>query len=77
MKRKATLSRAVFLILFFFAIQFVMASDPPPPPPDHGQAGNVPGGGAPLGSGLGVLIACGATYTSIKKIKIRLIEPSK
>ena len=29
MKRKATLSRAVFLILFFFAIQFVMASDPP------------------------------------------------
>ena len=44
MKRKATLSRAVFLILFFFAIQFVMASDPPPPPPDHGQAGNVPGG---------------------------------
>ncbi len=66
MKRKAILSRTVFLILFLFAIQFVMASDPPPPPPGHGETGNVPGGGAPLGSGLAILLAMGAAYGSME-----------
>jgi hypothetical protein len=28
---------------------------PPPPPPQHGEGGNVPGGGAPVGEGLLIL----------------------
>ncbi len=43
-------------------INTLSAQEPPPPPPDHGGTGNVPGGGAPIGSGLLVLIALGAAY---------------
>ncbi len=38
--------------------------DPPPPPPEErGQNGNQPpGGGAPIGSGVAILLALGAAY---------------
>ena len=35
---------------------------PPPPPPGHGQSGNQPGGNAPIGGGLFILIGLGAAY---------------
>ena len=38
------------------------AADPPPPPPGHGETGNVPGGGAPIGGGLFILLGLGAAY---------------
>ncbi len=38
----------------------------PPPPPDHGDPGDVPGGTAPVGSGLVLLIGMGAAYGSRK-----------
>ena len=44
----------------------VQADDPPPPPPDHGDTGNVPGGGAPIGSGLVILLSLGAGYGAKK-----------
>ncbi len=46
----------------------VFASDPPPPPPGHGEIGNVPGGGAPIGSGIALLLALGGAY-AVKKWK--------
>jgi len=44
----------------------VQADAPPPPPPDHGETGNVPGGGAPIGSGLVILLSLGAGYGAKK-----------
>lgn len=51
---------ALFLILNFATP--VVAQDPPPPP-THGETGNVPGGGAPVGEGLVILVALGAAYS--------------
>jgi amino acid transporter len=45
--------------LFSFSLS---AQDPPPPPPGHGTGGNVPGGGAPIAGGIGILLALGAVY---------------
>ncbi len=38
-------------------------TDPPPPPTEHGESGNQPpGGGAPIGSGLFILLGLGVAY---------------
>nr|NQU90078.1 hypothetical protein [Bacteroidota bacterium] len=37
-------------------------TQPPPPPPGHGSMGNVPGDGAPIGSGITFLLLLGAAY---------------
>ncbi len=43
--------------------------DPPPPPGEHGQNGNqVPGGGAPIGDGLLLLVAMGTAYGLRKRM---------
>ena len=46
----------------------VKADDPPPPPPlEHGQNGDQPpGGGAPIGSGLFILLGLSAAYAGKK-----------
>ena len=45
----------------------VQADEPPPPPPGHGSTGNqTPGGGAPIGSGLVILLSLGAGYGAKK-----------
>jgi hypothetical protein len=45
--------------------------DPPPPPGDHGSTQNQPpGGGAPVGSGLAILLALGAAYGGKKMYEI-------
>ena len=62
---------AVLTIAFLLLTSLpVFADDPPPPPPQgHGQNGNQPpGGGAPIGEGLAILLALGATY-GYKKFK--------
>lgn len=43
-----------------------IAQDPPPPPPDHGSSGNVPGGGATVGSGLLIMSMFGVAYGAAK-----------
>ena len=41
----------------------LLAQAPPPPPAGHGQSTNQSaGGGAPIGSGIGILLALGAAY---------------
>jgi hypothetical protein len=63
MKKYITTTLSVLLLVFLlnFAMP-AMAQDPPPPPPGHGECGNVPGGGAPVGEGLIILVALGAAY---------------
>ena len=46
-------------------------ADNPPPPPGHGETGNVPGGGGPIGSGLLILLGLGAAYGGKKIYKMR------
>jgi len=57
----------VLLIFNLITISPITSSaqngDPPPPPGEHGQNGNqIPGGGAPLGDGLLMLLAMGTVY---------------
>jgi hypothetical protein len=55
----------IFLLAMIFSTLTVtgsFAQDPPPPPPGHGEGGNVPGGGAPVGSGLLALSVMAAAY---------------
>jgi len=60
-------SISAFLIIALLTINptatFAQNGDPPPPPGEHGENGNqVPGGGAPIGGGIGILLALGAAY---------------
>ncbi len=61
---KKTLFGLLFTGLLFLLSLPLIAQDPPPPPGGgHGQGGNqTPGGSAPVGSGLVVLLALGAAY---------------
>ena len=61
-KLLALFALILFLITAPAVFNGAMADDPPPPPPGHGDVGNVPGGGAPVGSGIAVLLSLGAAY---------------
>jgi len=63
-----------FLLVFQFAL--FAQSPPPPPPPGGGQSGNgnVPGGGAPIGSGLAIMLLLGAAYGSKKLLNLNSEE---
>lgn len=58
---KITFGILILLLMLNFATP-VYAGSPPPPPDTHGEGGNVPGGGAPIGEGLILLVAMGAAY---------------
>ena len=60
----------IFCGLFTFSLG-LMAQVPPPPPAEHGLTGNKdPGGGAPIGSGIGILLSLGAAYGGKKIYKV-------
>ena len=54
------------LLVLFLGLNltaFSQGAPPPPPAEGHGQTGNLPaGGGAPLGSGLAMLLVLGVAY---------------
>jgi hypothetical protein len=54
----------IIAVSFFITGQSAYSQVPPPPPSGgHGQSGNQQsGGGAPIGGGLGILLALGAAY---------------
>lgn len=55
----------ILIIAMFvtIGISTLTAQNPPPPPPDNfNGSGNVPGGGTPIGSGIGILLALGVAY---------------
>jgi len=60
------------LVPFVFAIVFLIAApvqaDPPGMPGSHGASGDQapPGGGAPIASGLAILIGMGGAYAGKK-----------
>ncbi len=73
---KKILITALFLLSLSFTTSELYAQNgaPPPPPSGHGETGNQPaddpgGGGAPIGGGLGILMALGAAYGGRKVYK--------
>ena len=64
MKNIAKITKATLILALFMGWGFVaMAQGPPPPPPGgHGQVGDQPGGGAPIGSGMVLLLSLGAAW---------------
>lgn len=56
------------VIMLCLSAPAVQAGSPPPPPDQHGQGGNVPGGGAPVGEGLLILTALAGAW-GIKKFR--------
>jgi len=65
----------LFVLVLIVPPTSVFAQDPPPPPPPgggHGAGGSqIPGGGAPIGSGLVLLIAMAAGYGGKKVYNFR------
>ncbi len=61
---KKIIAQIVLVIAITLSSQALLAQGPPPPPGGHGETGNQPaeGGGAPIGGGLGILLALGAAY---------------
>ncbi len=62
----------ILLILTSLLIPVLSSAQdvPPPPPPGHGETGNVPGGGAPIGSGLLLLLGISSVYGGYKGYKL-------
>jgi hypothetical protein len=59
-------------LLFGISAISVAQPGPPPPPEGHGQSGNQsPGGTAPIGSGLLILMTMGAAYGAKKLFDAR------
>lgn len=59
-----TFKKIILSLVFSFAVSFAFAQMTAPTPPDPvGPGGDDPvGGGAPVGSGLVILLAAGAAY---------------
>lgn len=69
---KKLIIAALFLLSISFTTSELYAQAPPPPPGGgHGAGGNQPAGGgnAPIGGGLGILLALGAAYGGKKLYK--------
>ena len=63
MKNKFKILAVVLTIGLVAGISSISFPQPPPPPADHGQGSNqAPGGTAPIGSGIIMLLGLGAAY---------------
>ncbi len=65
MKSIARFTKAIFILTLFVCwVQISNAQGPPPPPGDgHGSTSNqAPGGGAPIGGGIALLLSLGAAW---------------
>jgi hypothetical protein len=79
-KVDCTMKNPFRILIAFMVISIVVGfstvgfSQPPPPPPPtigHGAAGNVPGGGAPIGEGIYFLLGLAGLYGGAKVYEIR------
>lgn len=70
-----TIQKLGLTVIFLFTFSILALSQAPPPPPNGGASpggGNIPlnGGGAPIGSGIGILLSLGAAYGGKKVFNI-------
>lgn len=66
---KKVIFTAAFLMI---GVMTLLSQDPPPPPDNPSNGGNGPvGGGAPIGSGIAILLALGAGYGAKKVYDFR------
>lgn len=65
-----TITVSLILALALF-ISTPVQADPPGMPGNHGENGDIPGGGAPIGSGVILLIAMASAYGSKKAFDIK------
>ena len=63
--------KILLIAMLALASTTMFAQAPPPPPPNHGETGNVPGGNAPIGGGLFILLGLGAAYGGKKLYDLR------
>jgi hypothetical protein len=56
----------MFSLLICVSSGLFAQTEAPPPPQTHGVGGEIPGGGAPIGEGVIMLIAMGAAYGARK-----------
>ena len=71
MKKIYKISILLLFIQFGLLLPQSVQADPPEMPGGHGSNGDAPpGGGAPIGGGLGILIILGAAYGS-KKVNLK------
>lgn len=66
----------ISIISFVFSLVFLLPlgviADPPGMPGNHGESGDQPpGGGAPIGSGIAMIIALSAAYGSKKLYQLK------
>jgi hypothetical protein len=66
MKKLSLKFAAVLILMSGLLISIPAFADDPPPPPTHGEVGDIPGGGAPVGEGIYVLAMLGMAYGSYK-----------
>lgn len=74
MKKYFKILKATLALALLLSINTISFSQPPPPPPTvgHGTSGNaVPGGGAPIGDGLYLLIGLAGMYGGKKIYDLR------
>jgi len=64
------IKKGLVLVVTILSLSFplsLFSQAPPPPPADHGTSGNqAPGGGAPIGGGVLILMGLGAVYGARK-----------
>jgi hypothetical protein len=66
-KHKNNIAGILLVVALFFVSAVTFAQTQAPPPPGHGTSGETdPGGGAPVGEGIIMLIAMGAAYGAKK-----------
>ncbi len=71
-KRLAITLIAINLLTIFPITTSAQNGNPPPPPNSHGEDTNLPpGGGAPIGSGLAIMLALGAAYGGKKTYDLK------
>ncbi len=63
MKKFVIKTTLLFCFILFANYNAIAQLSPPPPPGQHGSSGNqTTGGDAPVGTGIGILLALGAAY---------------
>jgi hypothetical protein len=69
MKKLNKILLIVLITVTFTSVDIFAQVPGPPPPPNHNSEGNTPGGRAPIGGGLFILLGLGAAYGGFRGYK--------